>query len=392
MINAYGEFHPMTRRRLSRRLLPGLAIVLALASPGARSAAQAPPTVAEPVRLPDPDEPIPGTILLEPPKARKPDPTAPKATSASHSTEINDSAGMFSENALRSARASLQALAVDRGVPVTVETIDSLRGVDVVKEARQRATDQDRKGIYILISKRDAKLDVLVSSGYRDRLTSAGRKTVQDALVAQFKNQKFDDGLTQAIGALDIALRQTSPGAPEPGTSIALKPAAPGGTSANGSTAPLVSRGQVRLTLAGARRVLAAAEAEASRLNLKSNIAVVDDGGHLLAFIRMDGARPASVATSTTKAISAATFRQATGPLPAGSSDRDVLLNLGLENAAAAGGGRVTSLLGGLPLTVDGQIIGAVGVAGSTGEQDAEVARAGVNALLSDLKGGDARP
>ncbi|WZO95861.1 heme-binding protein [Isosphaeraceae bacterium EP7] len=369
----------MTRRR-SCRVLHGLALVLTLGSPGAWAAAQAPPSVKE--------DPIPGTILLEPPKARKPAAT-PSTPAAAPSTEILDSAGMFSENALRSARAALQALAVERGVPVTIETVDSLRGVDVVEETRQRAVDLDRKGVYILIAKRDAKLDVLVTSAFRDRLPSAGRKAVQDALVAQFKSRQFDQGLAQAITSLDIALRQTTPGAPEPGVTVATKPAADAGP---GASSPLVARGQVRLTLAGARRVLAAAEAEATRLNLKSNIAVVDDGGNLLAFIRMDGARPASVATATTKAIAAATFRQATGPLPAGSSNPDVLLNLGLENAAAAGGGRITSLLGGVPLLVEGQVIGAVGVAGSTGEQDAEVARAGLNALLSDLKAADARP
>jgi glc operon protein GlcG len=382
----------MTRHRLPRLVLPGLAIVLALASTGARSVAQAPPTVAEPVRLPDFNDSLPGIIVLEPKdKDRKPAAATP-TTSPAPVTEILDSAGMFSENVLRSARASLHSLAVERGVPVAVETVDTLRGVDVVEEAKQRAEDKDFKGVYILIAKRDAKLDVFVTSGYKDRLPSTGRKAVQDALVAQFKARKFDDGLTQAISSLDVALRQSSPGAPAPGTTITSKPAAAGGTSAGNAASPLISRGQVRLTLAGARKVIEAAEAEASRLNLKSNIAVVDDGGHLLAFVRMDGARPASVATATTKAIAAATFRQATGPLPAGTSNPDVLLNLGLENAAAAGGGRITSLLGGLPLVVDGQIIGAVGVAGSTGEQDAEVARVGVSALLSELKGGDDRP
>ena len=56
-------------------------------------------------------------------------------------------------------------------------------------------------------------------------------------------------------------------------------------------------------------------------MNLKMNIAVVDDGGHLLAFDRMDGARPASGYTSLTKAITAATFRQPTGPIPAGTAN-----------------------------------------------------------------------
>jgi glc operon protein GlcG len=64
-----------------------------------------------------------------------------------------------------------------------------------------------------------------------------------------------------------------------------------------------------------------------------------------------------------------------------------VLLNLSLQNAAAASGGKLTTLKGGVPIVVDGQVIGAVGVGGGTGEQDAEVGKAGVQALLRALKG-----
>jgi glc operon protein GlcG len=80
---------------------------------------------------------------------------------------------------------------------------------------------------------------------------------------------------------------------------------------------PLVARDRVQLNLAGAETVLAAAQKKAAALGLRANIAVVDDGGHLLAFARMDGARPASVNTALIKAMSAAIFRQETGPLPA---------------------------------------------------------------------------
>ena len=149
---------------------------------------------------------------------------------------------------------------------------------------------------------------------------------------------------------------------------------------------PLVVRNQVRLTLEGARTILRAAEEKASSMNLKMNIAVVDDGGHLLAFERMEGARPASGYTSLTKAITAATFRQATGPIPAGTANPDPILNLGLQNAALASGGKITTLYGGVPVTVDGQVIGGVGVGGGSGEQDAQVARAGIEEFLEQLK------
>jgi glc operon protein GlcG len=148
--------------------------------------------------------------------------------------------------------------------------------------------------------------------------------------------------------------------------------------------APLVTRGRIQLNLAGAETILTAARHKASSMKLKMNIAVVDDGGHLLAFARMDGARPASGTTAMTKAISAATFRQETGTLPA-KGDPDMLLSLSVQNAAMASGGRITTLKGGVPVIVEGQIIGAIGVGGGTGDQDAMVAKAGVQALIDEL-------
>ena len=145
---------------------------------------------------------------------------------------------------------------------------------------------------------------------------------------------------------------------------------------------PLVTRDRVQLNLAGAETLVEAAKKKAAAMSLKCNIAVVDDGGHLLAFVRMDGARPASVATALSKAVSAATFRQATGAMPA-KGEPDLLLSLSLQTAS---GGKITSLKGGAPIVVEGQVIGAVGIGGGTGEQDVEVANAGVQALLDELK------
>ncbi len=154
--------------------------------------------------------------------------------------------------------------------------------------------------------------------------------------------------------------------------------------SAQDKKPPLVTRDRVQLNLAGAETVLEAAKKKAATMGLKVNIAIVDDGGHLLSFARLDGARPASGSTALTKAVSAATFRQETGPLPA-KGEPDLLLSLSLQNAALAGGGKITTLKGGVPIIVDGQIIGAVGVGGGTGEQDVEVARAGIQALLESV-------
>src|SRR5690242_15293399 len=150
---------------------------------------------------------------------------------------------------------------------------------------------------------------------------------------------------------------------------------------------PLVTRDRVQLNLAGAETVLDAAKAKAAEMNLKVNIAVVDDGGHLLSFARMDGARPASGYTAMTKAVTAATFRQESGPMPRGAATPDMLLSLSLQNAAAASGGKLTTLQGGVPVLVEDQVIGGVGVGGGTGEQDAQIAKAGIASFLKQVDG-----
>ncbi|TWT64763.1 heme-binding protein [Allorhodopirellula solitaria] len=158
-------------------------------------------------------------------------------------------------------------------------------------------------------------------------------------------------------------------------------------TTRPGATQPTVRRNAPKLTVAGAEQAIAAARQQAEKMGVHSNIAVVDEGGHLLAFIRMDNARPSSVYTAITKAASAATRRRPTGPLE-GEGPGGVQLSLALENAAAASGGKFTTLQGGVPILCDDQVIGAIGVGGATGEQDAEVAAAGVNALTKTFGSG----
>jgi glc operon protein GlcG len=139
----------------------------------------------------------------------------------------------------------------------------------------------------------------------------------------------------------------------------------------------LVTRNHPKLTLEGARAVLAAAQKRAGELNVAMDIAVVDDGGHLLAFERMDGARPSSIAISLVKAQAAALRRSATGPAMAG-DQANVPLALGLAIASPAA---QTPIRGGVPLLVDGQVIGAVGASGGTEDQDFDAARAGAAAI-----------
>ena len=113
----------------------------------------------------------------------------------------------------------------------------------------------------------------------------------------------------------------------------------------------------------------------ATSLNVPQCIAIVDEGCNLLAFIRMDGARVLSIDSATRKAMTAATTRQPTDQLPA---DKAPAL-------AAATDGRMTNLLGGLPLVVHGHVVGGIGVGSGTGEQDLEIAKAAVAIFEAEL-------
>jgi uncharacterized protein GlcG (DUF336 family) len=103
---------------------------------------------------------------------------------------------------------------------------------------------------------------------------------------------------------------------------------------------------------------------KASAMGVPQCISVVDAGGHLLAFARMDGAFALSIDTALVKAMTAASYGIPTGNIAAG---------VDLKLAIATQGKRV-NLPGGLPVIVDGHVIGAIGVGSGTGEQDREVA------------------
>jgi uncharacterized protein GlcG (DUF336 family) len=132
-----------------------------------------------------------------------------------------------------------------------------------------------------------------------------------------------------------------------------------------------------KLTHQGARAVLEAAEAKAREIGVPQCIAVVDEGGHLLAFSRMDGGKISSVRVAITKAVSAATRRSPSGPIPS-AEESSLLLSLGLPLAT---GGMVTPIRGGVPLVAEGQVVGGVGVSSGTEQQDVDCAEAGAAAL-----------
>jgi glc operon protein GlcG len=127
------------------------------------------------------------------------------------------------------------------------------------------------------------------------------------------------------------------------------------------------------LTLEDCQKIYAAAEAEARRNNWVVAIAILDDGGHLLHFARMDGATPANAAIALEKGRTAAISRRSSGKW------QDIVKSGRTEMIKMPG---ILPVQGGMPIVADGTCIGAVGVSGVQSDQDEQIAQAGIDALL----------
>ena len=130
------------------------------------------------------------------------------------------------------------------------------------------------------------------------------------------------------------------------------------------------------LTLADAKQMLSAAEAKAASLGIAYNVAVVDAGGHLIAFVRQDGGLIGSIDLAIDKAVTARIFDQATADLARQSQSGEPLFGIQASNA-----GKVVIFGGGVPVAFDGSIVGAIGASAGTVEQDIAVAEAAIAAL-----------
>ncbi|MBB5754838.1 GlcG/HbpS family heme-binding protein [Prosthecomicrobium pneumaticum] len=129
------------------------------------------------------------------------------------------------------------------------------------------------------------------------------------------------------------------------------------------------------LSLAAARALIAAAEVEAVAAAARVSIAVLDDGGHLIAFSRMDGIHAATVEVATAKARAAVMFRRPTKAFS------DMVAAIGPAVLALPG---VIPFEGGVPILVEGALVGGVGVSGSAADVDGRIARAGIAAILPE--------
>ena len=130
----------------------------------------------------------------------------------------------------------------------------------------------------------------------------------------------------------------------------------------------------VAITLEQAKKVMAGAEAEAQKNKWNVVISIVDSGGQLVAAHRLDSTHFGSVEVAREKAYSAVAFRRPTKAF------QDAV-GQGGENLRILRLTGASPLEGGIPIVVDGKIIGAIGVSGVTAQQDAQIARAGIDAL-----------
>jgi uncharacterized protein GlcG (DUF336 family) len=132
------------------------------------------------------------------------------------------------------------------------------------------------------------------------------------------------------------------------------------------------------ITLAEAKRMLFAAEAKAESMGIAYNIAVVDAGGHLVAFARQDRALIGSIDLAIDKAMTARLFDKTTAELATLAQSGKPLFGIQESNS-----GKVVVFGGGVPIVSEGTIIGAVGTSAGTVEQDIAVAQAAIAALAS---------
>lgn len=129
------------------------------------------------------------------------------------------------------------------------------------------------------------------------------------------------------------------------------------------------------IQLADARRIIAAAQKKAEEIGQPMNVAVVDEGGNLIAFERMANAWLGSIDIAQKKAWTSRAFDITTKDLGENSQSGDQFFGIHASNE-----GKVMIFAGGIPIKLDGKVIGAVGVSGGLGKQDQAVAEAGAAA------------
>ncbi|WP_127753306.1 heme-binding protein [Devosia sp. 1566] len=136
-----------------------------------------------------------------------------------------------------------------------------------------------------------------------------------------------------------------------------------------------------RLDITDAHTILAGARAKAESIGVPMCIAVTDESGNLIAFERMDGGKITSITIAIDKSFTASAAKKATHEYGAASQPGAPAYGIG-----SAIGGRLMVVGGGLPVLVDGAVVGGIGVSSGTPAQDTEVAQAGIDHFTASLQ------
>ena len=136
-----------------------------------------------------------------------------------------------------------------------------------------------------------------------------------------------------------------------------------------------------RLEITDVKIILAASETESKKIGVDMDIAVADDGGHLIGFLRMDRAKITGIQIAIDKAFTAAATRKPTREYKQIGAPDGPAFGIHTSNQ-----GRFTIYGGGVPILLDGECAGAVGCSSGSPEQDEQVAKAGIDAFLNSLK------
>jgi uncharacterized membrane protein YgcG len=181
---------PKTPRALDgRSIVPFVIAIVTLMTLGSGGAVLA--QDREPTRLLDPS--ARGSIL----SPHEPTTVPP---------DVRDRAGLFSSEAARTARESLEKLEKTTGVPVLIETIETLDGKSIDEEASHRAQRSGTQGVFILIARKETKIEILASRRYTEALPRQARDEVRSVFIASFRRHEFDEGLRKGIEALRVRL------------------------------------------------------------------------------------------------------------------------------------------------------------------------------------------
>ncbi len=191
------------------------------------------------------------------------------------SSEIRDTAGLFAADAIATATRELDRIERASGAAIIIETLDTLKGDPADKAAIRLAERSGIDGVFVLIARKERKLEILASRHYREAITDARRNEIRDAFYEGFHRGDFNGGSSSAwprsvrpwrrCDASNLLLPRRRSRRRSTWSSAAGSHSNSEGTKAE---SPLVARNQVRLTLAGARAILAGAEAKAQAMGL----------------------------------------------------------------------------------------------------------------------------